>query len=129
MFIARGNIPACGDYKFYANTQTLTVGVWYTISDLLGTIDIFSTDPPSPYSLGAEGGTSQGSGAVEAPKFIAYQGKGNKLSDGTNGYGSGLSQEDSDIQRAIAMSLEASETPEQKKERIRNARLAAMAKN
>jgi hypothetical protein len=44
---------------------------------------------------------------------------------------SGLSQEESDLQRAIAMSIEASETPEQKKERIeriRNARLAAMSK-
>jgi len=39
-----------------------------------------------------------------------------------------LSQEESDLQRAIAMSIEASETPEQKKERIRNARLAAMSK-
>ena len=38
VFIARGNIPAYGDYKFYANAQTLTVGIWYNMSDLLGMV-------------------------------------------------------------------------------------------
>ena len=127
VFIARGNIPVCGDYKFYANTQTLTVGVWYNISDLLGTIQLllilFSQYLRISYLLTYVGGSGS---AVEAPKFIAFQGKGNKLySDDDT---SGLSQEESDLQRAIAMSIEASETPEQKKERIRNARLAAMSR-